>query len=118
MGEVLSLVSLMENALPTTMKALRAKCVLSNTASRVLWNEEWHNITCLVTLGLGGRLLTQNHLTSTQRIRTHLVQDTSLYDLANDRSHEHAEPVQNINCAFILVCSWRHFLSSQSTLPE
>lgn len=118
MGEVLSLVSLMENALPTTIKALRAKCVLSNTTSRVLWNEEWHNITRLVTLGLGGRLLTQNHLTSTQRIRTHLVQDTSLYDLANDRSHEHAEPVQNINCAFILVCSWRHFLSSQSTLPE
>lgn len=62
MGEVVSLVSLW-SAVPTTIKAFTAKCVLSNTASRVLQNEEWHYITCLVTLGLGGRLLTQNHLT-------------------------------------------------------
>lgn len=81
MGEVVSLVSLW-SAVPTTIKAFAAKCALSNTASRVLQNEEWHYITRLITLGLGGSLLTQNHLTSTQRIRTHLVQDTSLYDLA------------------------------------
>lgn len=36
MGEALSLVSLIENAVPTTIKAFAAKCVLSSTASRVL----------------------------------------------------------------------------------
>lgn len=68
--------------------------------------------------GFGWQTINSEPLDFTQRIRTHLVQDTSLYDLANDRSHEHTELVQNINCTFILVCSWRHFLSLQSTLPE
>lgn len=52
-------------------------------------------------------------------MRTHLVQDTSLYDLASDRSHENTEPMQNINYIFILGCSFEPFALSPEhiTIP-